>query len=168
MRPDLTRVGSWYHGYINQVPEDEISEAFINQSAVFIRFLETIPPDKYDFRYAEGKWSIREVVQHIIDAERVFAYRALCFARKDRTPLPSFDENVFAQNAKADTRNWEKLVEEFKVVRRSSELLFNSFDEEQLAAEGIASNSPSYVLAVGYTLIGHSLHHMKVTRERYL
>ena len=168
MRPDLSRVGAWYHNYINLVPEDEITEAFKNESVSFVRFLETIPADKYDYRYAEGKWTIKEVLQHIIDSERVFAYRALRFARKDATALPGFDENQFAAAAKADTRSWDKLVEEFKVVRRSSELLFNSFDEEQLESNGISSNSPNYVLAVGFIIIGHAMHHQKIVREKYL
>jgi uncharacterized damage-inducible protein DinB len=166
MRPDLSRVGNWYHHYIDLVTEDELPEAFDKQSASFVRFLETIPVEKYDYRYAEGKWSIKEVLQHIIDAERVFSYRALRFARKDKTPLPGFDENAFAEAAKADTRNWDKLVEEFKVVRRSSELLFNSFDEDQLQSDGISSNSPNYVLALGYILIGHAMHHQKIIKER--
>ncbi|MGZ5222250.1 MAG: DinB family protein [Chitinophagaceae bacterium] len=168
MRPDLSRVGNWYHNYINMVTEDELSEAFNKESASFIRFMETIPPEKYDYRYAEGKWTIKEVLQHIIDAERIFSYRALRFARKDKTPLPGFDENLFAQAAKAGTRNWDKLVEEFKVVRRSSELLFHSFDDEQLQSDGISSNSPNYVLGLGFILIGHAMHHQKIIKERYL
>ena len=96
MRPDLFRVGDWYHNYINQVPEDDLIIAFDKQGAALVRFLGTIPSDKYDYRYAEGKWTIKEVLQHIIDAERVFSYRALRFARKDSTPLPGFDENLFA------------------------------------------------------------------------
>ena len=168
MRPDLSRVGTSFHNYINQVTEDELAKAFDKQSASFVRFLETIPAGKYDYRYAEDKWTIKEVLQHIIDAERVFSYRALRFARKDTTPLPGFDENLFAANAKADARPWDKLVEEFKVVRRSSELLFKSFDEDQLQSDGISSNSPNYVLALGFILIGHAMHHQKITKERYL
>jgi hypothetical protein len=168
MRPDLSRVGTSFHNYINQVAEDDLMEAFEKQSASFVRFLETIPTEKYDYRYADGKWSIREVLQHIIDAERVFAYRALRFARKDATPLPGFDENLFAANSKADARNWDKLVEEFKVVRRSSELLFQSFDREQLEANGISSNNPNYVLALGFVIVGHAAHHQRITKERYL
>ena len=168
MRPDLSRVGDWYHNYISQVPDEELTDAFDKQSASFIRFLETIPAEKYDYRYAEDKWTIKEVLQHIIDAERVFGYRALRFARKDSTPLPGFDENLFAANAKADKRTWDKLVEEFKVVRRSSELLFQSFDDEQLQSAGISSNSSNYVLAVGFIIIGHAMHHQKIIKERYL
>jgi len=168
MRPDLSRVGSFYHNYINHVTEDELAEAFDKESASLVRFLDAIPADRYDYRYADGKWTIKEVLQHIIDAERIFAYRALRFARKDATPLPGFDENLFAASAKADTRRWDKLVEEFKVVRRSSELLFNSFDEEQLQSNGISSNTPNYVLGLGFILIGHAMHHQKVIKERYL
>ena len=168
MRPDLSRVGNSYHNYINLVTEDDLMEAFDKESASFIRFLDTIPTEKYDYRYAEGKWTIKEVLQHIIDAERIFAYRALRFARKDTTPLPGFDENLFAAASKADKRSWDKLVEEFKVVRRSSELLFHSFDEDQLQSDGISSNSPNYVLALGFILIGHATHHQKIIKERYL
>ena len=168
MRPDLSRVGPPFHNYINQVAEDDVIEAFYRQSVAFFRFLETIPVEKYDYRYAEGKWSIKDVLQHIIDAERVFAYRALRFARKDATPLPGFDENLFAANAKADKRSWDKLVEEFTVVRRSSELMFQSFDEEQLQSGGICSNHPTYVLALGFVIVGHAVHHQKITNERYL
>jgi uncharacterized damage-inducible protein DinB len=168
MHPDLSRVGNFYHNYINLVTEEDLSEAFEKESASFVRFLDTIPADKYDYRYDEGKWTIKEVLQHIIDAERIFSYRALRFARKDATPLPGFDENSFAAASKADTRTWDKLAEEFKVVRRSSELLFNSFDEEQLQADGVSSNSPNYVLALGFILIGHAMHHQKILKERYL
>lgn len=168
MRPDLTRVGNWYHGYINQVQETDINDALKSHTKSFIAFLDSIPKDKRDYRYAENKWTIREVLQHIIDAERVFAYRALCFARRDATPLPGFDENIFAANAKADKRKWIDLLQEFKTVRKSTRILFNSFDEEQLESNGTASNSPSYVLAVGYTLLGHAKHHQNILEERYL
>lgn len=168
MRPDLSRVPEFYHNYINQVPEDDIMKAFQKGSPSFIQFFENIPISKREYRYAEGKWSIKEVLQHIVDAERVFDYRALCFARKDPAPLPGFDENIFAANAKADKRSWSDLMEEFKAVRKGSEILFSSFDEEQLNTSGIANNHSNYVLAFGYVLVGHSLHHMKVLKERYL
>lgn len=168
MRPDLSRIPQFYHIYISHVPQDDLAEAFRLQSPAFIKFIESIPPDKYDYRYADGKWTIKEVLQHIIDAERVFAYRALRFARKDATPLPGFDENLFADNAKADKRAWKDLVEEFKVVRKSSEYLFNSFDEDQLEAAGISYNNPVYVRAIGFVVVGHAMHHVKVLKERYL
>jgi len=168
MYPDLSRAGEWYHGYIKMVPQDDIKAAFSNKDNNLIAFLNSIPESKHDHRYAEGKWTIKEVLQHIIDAERVFAYRALRFARKDQTPLPGFDENLFADNSKASARQWNELVEEFNCVRRSSEMLFNSFDEDQLEAGGISSNNPIYVRALGYIIIGHALHHQKIIAERYL
>lgn len=168
MRPDLSRVPKYYHNYISQVEQDELTEAFNVGTPEFIQFLENIPADKYDYRYAEGKWTIKELLQHVIDAERIFAYRALCFARKDPTFLPGFDENTYADNAKAHQREWNDLVSEFKFVRISSEYMFNSFDEDQLDAMGTANNNSVYVLAIGYILIGHTLHHMKVIKERYL
>ena len=168
MRPDLSRVPAFYHNYINQVPEDDLPEAFNTQTPAFIQFIESIPPGKYDYRYAEGKWTIKEMLQHIIDAERIFAYRALRFARKDPTFLPGFDENSFADNAKADKRDWNNLVEEFKAVRMSSAYLFASLDDDQLDAAGTANNNSIYVRGIGFIVVGHSLHHMKVIKERYL
>jgi uncharacterized damage-inducible protein DinB len=168
MRPDLSRVPSFYHGYINHVPENELMEAFQTHGSNFLQLMEKIAVDKQDYRYAEGKWTIKEVLQHIIDAERIFAYRALRFARKDATFLPGFDENEFADNAKADRRNWNNLVEEFKAVRLSSKYLFASFDDDQLDASGTSNNNSIYVLAVGYILIGHATHHARVLKERYL
>jgi len=168
MRPDLSRVPEFYHGYINQVPEDDLMQAFKNGTSSFIQLIENIPVEKRDYRYAEGKWTIKEVLQHIIDGERVFDYRALCFARKDPSPLPGFDENIFATNAKADKRKWDELLEEFKAVRKGSEILFGSFDDEQLNTEGVANNHKNYVLAFGYVVVGHSLHHIRIIRERYL
>lgn len=168
MRPDLSRVPSFYHNYISQVPEDDLMEAFRKETSAFIEFIKDIPTSKLDYRYADGKWTVKEVLQHIIDAERVFAYRALRFARKDPTFLPGFDENTFADNARADKRDWNNLVEEFKAVRSASEYLFASFDNDQLQATGTANNNSIYVLGIGFIVVGHSLHHMRILKERYL
>jgi DinB superfamily len=168
MRPDLTRVPSFYHNYISQVPDNDLMTAFKNQTPIFIDFIKGIPANKINYAYAPNKWTIKEMLQHIIDAERVFCYRALRFARKDPTPLHGFDENLFAQNSKADKRNWDDLIEEFKTVRKATEWLYRSFDEEQLSATGVANNSSNYVLAFGYISIGHSIHHTNIIKERYL
>ena len=167
-RPDLTRVPEFYHNYISQVPENDLMDAFKKESPAVIQFFENIPASKHDYRYADGKWSIKEVLQHIIDAERVFCYRSLRFARKDSTQLPGFDENLFAENAKASSRNWNDLLEEFKAVRRSSEYLFGSFDSEQLESTGISNKHSIYVLGIGYIIVGHSIHHKNIIKERYL
>lgn len=124
--------------------------------------------EKRSYRYAEGKWTIKEVLQHIIDAERVFAYRALCIARKDATPLPGFDENVYAENCKAEQRKWKDMINEFIAVRLSSESLFASFDDEQSETSGTASGKSIYVAAIGFIIAGHAIHHSKVVKEKYL
>lgn len=117
---DLSRVPPFYHNYIAQVKPAELNEAFKIHLNELAGFLETVPEDKWDFRYAEGKWSIREVVQHIIDAERIFCYRALRFARKDETPLPGFDEDTYADNSDAGRRSKDELIAELKTVQLSS------------------------------------------------
>ena len=167
-RPDLYRVPEFYHGYINKVKEDDLISALKNSTKGLFDLLKSIPNEKYDYRYADGKWTIKEVVQHMLDGERVFTYRALRFARKDDTPLPGFDENLFAQTAKADKRNWTDLVDEFVSLRKATEAMFASFDSEQLEQPGIASENPTYVLGIGYIVAGHVNHHCQVIKERYL
>jgi hypothetical protein len=167
-RPDLSRVPEFYHNYISHVKEDELMQAFKNNTASFLSFAKSIPAEKQNYRYADGKWTVMEVVQHIIDAERIFSYRALRIARKDTTPLPGFDEKLFTANAKADKRNWNDLIEEFTAVRKATEILFASFDDEQLESEGISNNNPVYVLGIGFICVGHCTHHRQVIEERYL
>ena len=166
-RPDLTRVPEHFHNYINQAKGDDLMKALRKQTGKFLQFLNKIPKDKRNYRYAEDKWTIKELLQHIIDAERIFDYRALCFARKDATPLPGFDENSYAANANSQNRKWKDLVNEFLVVRWSTEYLFGSFDEQQLEASGTSGGKSNYVLAIGFIIIGHANHHVKVIKEKY-
>lgn len=167
-RPDFKRIPVFYHVYVNQVHQNDLMTALIEQTEVFKKFLKKIPEKKRNYRYAKGKWTVKEILQHIIDTERVFAYRALCFSRKDKTPLPSFDENLYANNSKANKRIWNELVEEFNAVRKSTELLFNSLDKAQLNETGIASGNPVYVMGLGYLIVGHLAHHLNILKERYL
>jgi hypothetical protein len=167
-RPDLSRAPKHFHTYINKVKEDDLVEALHVQTPLFIEFLEKLPAEKRDYRYAPEKWTIKEMLQHILDAERIFAYRALCIARTDQTSLPSFDENLYADNSKADSRKWNELLEEFKLTRKANLLMFESFDNEQLESTGNVNNNSMYVLAMGYTLVGHVTHHLGVIKERYL
>ena len=165
---DLSRVFEYYHKYINLAINDDLKTALEKHQIELSSFLKDIPKKKWNYRYAEGKWSIKEVVQHIIDAERIFTYRALCFARKDQTPLPSFDENTFAANSKADDRSKKDLLKELKIVQSSSAQMFDSFDDEQLNQSGIASEKPTYVKGIAYIVFGHALHHKDILEERYL
>ncbi len=165
---DLSRVPEYYHKYINLAIDDDLKTALERHQTELVSFLKNIPKKRWDYRYADGKWSIKEVVQHIIDAERVFAYRALRFARKDQTPLPGFDENLFAGYSNADKRKKKELIEELKTVQKSSAQMLSSFDEEQLEQPGVASNQPTFVKGIAYILIGHALHHKNILEERYL
>ena len=167
-RPDLNSIPAWYHGYVNAVEGNDFLAAMKMQTPAFIRMLNKIPVAKRNYRYAKGKWTIQELLQHIIDAERVFAYRALCFARKDKTSLPSFDENDYAANSKAAKREWNHMVAEFKSLRLATEIMFSSFDKDQLRFVGTANNNPVSVLAIGFILVGHVAHHISIMRSRYL
>ena len=134
----------------------------------FIRFVQNIPMDKFDYRYAEGKWTIKDIIQHVIDTERIFAYRALRFSRNDKTPLPSFEESDYADNTDSNKRSIQDLLTEFSAVRHSTLLFYKSLSEEQLKRIGTASNNPISVRALGFVMIGHQKHHQKVFEERYL
>lgn len=165
---ELSRVPSFYHNYIKLVQDKDLKDIFRKHQLDMVLFLQSIPEEKWNYRYAEGKWSIRELVQHLIDAERIFCYRALRFARKDQTELPGFEENDYAISSKADRRSSKDLIEELKTVQQSSAQLFNSFDEEMLEQSGISNGKSIYVRAIGFIIAGHVLHHKKVMEERYL
>jgi uncharacterized damage-inducible protein DinB len=134
----------------------------------FIRFVQNIPMDKFDYRYAEGKWTIKDIIQHVIDTERIFAYRALRISRNDTTPLPGFEENDYVENTKANERGIQDLLAEFSAVRYATLFLFKSFSEEQLKRMGTASGTAISVRAIGFIIIGHQKHHQNIFQERYL
>lgn len=154
--------------YVSLVEADGLHKALKKNTKKFNNLLKHIPESKINYAYAEGKWTIKQVVQHILDAERVFAYRALWFARKDIQPLPGFDENSWASNAFVSERKWGNLFDEFKYLRKSTELLFDSFNEEQLNATGVSNNNVVSVATFGYVCAGHVAHHINVIKERYL
>lgn len=133
-----------------------------------IKFVQNFPLDKFDYRYADGKWTIKDILQHLIDAERIFAYRALRFSRNDQTQLASFDENEYVIEANANRRSIQDLLTELAVVRQSTLSLFRSFSQEELLRNGIASNNPMSVRALGFVIIGHQNHHQRIFEERYL
>lgn len=154
--------------YINALENVELLEELEISLHDFIRFVREIPMDKFDYRYAEGKWTIKDIIQRIIDAERIFAYRALRISRNDPTPLPGFEENDYVENTDANSRSIQELLTELSALRHSNLLLFKSFSNEQLTRMGTASNHPISVRALGFLIIGHQKHHQKVFQERYL
>jgi len=154
--------------YIQAAGDEDLYEDLEISLHAFIRFVQDIPMDKFDYRYADGKWTIKEIIQHIIDTERVFSYRALRISRNDKTPLPGFDENEFALNTNANDRHLQSLLTELSIVRQGTLALFKSFSEEQLKRIGIASDNQISVRAIGFIIIGHQKHHQKVFQEKYL
>lgn len=161
--------GQFYANYLEQVSDEYtlVEELEISVHRL-VKFVREIPMDKFDYRYAEGKWTIKDILLHLIDAERIFAYRALRFARNDKTELPGFEENSYVDEANANKRSIQDLLTELLVVRQASLSLFKSFSEEQLLRKGIASNNPMSVRALGFIIIGHQNHHQKVFEDRYL
>ena len=160
---------SYYETYIRQVSDEYtlIEELEISQHRL-IKFVQNIPMDKFDYRYEEGKWTIKDILQHLIDSERIFAYRALRFSRNDITPLASFDENAYVEQANGNGRSIMDLLTELAVVRQSSLSLFKTFTKEQLSRKGVASDCSMSVRALGFVIIGHQNHHQMVFEERYL
>lgn len=158
----------YFYNYIKLVENDNLKDALKNKIPEIQNFFRSIEEGKRDYKYAEGKWTIKEVLQHIIDTERIFAYRALAFARKDHTILPSFDENSYAKNSNASARTWDDLIDELIAVRKTTLFLFSSFSEEQFDTIGKASNYEMSVKALGYTIAGHLVHHINILKERYL
>ena len=158
----------YFFPYISVLGEVTLIEELEISLHEFIRFVQNIPMDKFDYRYAEGKWTIKEIIQHVIDTERIFAYRALRISRNDQTPLPGFDENNYINNTEANNRGLQDLLTELSAVRHSNIFLFKSFSEQQLQRTGIASNAGISVRAIGFIMIGHQKHHQKVFQERYL
>jgi len=159
----------FYGTYIDQVSDEYslVEELEISVHRL-IKFVQDIPMDKFDYRYAEGKWTIKDILQHLIDAERIFTYRALRFARKDTTDLPGFDENDYVDATNANARNIMSLLTELSAVRHSTLLLFKSFSDEDLMRRGTANNNRISVRALGFVIIGHQNHHQRVFKERYL
>ena len=166
-KPIITDYPPHFAGYVNQVPEDDLEQAFGNQGKMLPVFFSSITEEKSLHTYAEGKWTLREMLQHIIDTERIFNYRALCISRKESVSLPSFDENIYAANSNANRRSWQSLTDEFFHVRISTEDLYKSFTGEMLIQKGMANNKSVNVVSIGFITIGHVYHHKKVIEERY-
>ena len=166
--PERTEAASYYFTYIDRVPAGDIRRIIRDQEAEVVAFAESISEEQSRHRYAPDKWSIREVVGHMIDAERVFGYRALRFARNDRTPLPGFDENAYAPESGADRRTLADLADEYEALRRSHILFFRALAEAAWSRVGTANDTPMSVRALAWVMAGHGRHHSAVIRERYL
>ena len=167
-RPDRTEAAPYYFTYIDLVPDGDVRDLLEAQIDDVTDLLGGVPPDRVDYRYAPDKWSIREVLGHLIDTERLFVLRAFWFARGFDTPLPSFDQHVAVQHAGSGQRPWQSLVDEFLSLRRSTVLFFRHLPPEAWERRGIASDNPFSVRALAYMGVGHVTHHANILRDRYL
>lgn len=167
-RPDSTEYAPYFEKYVSLVPEGDIVTTLGKQIEDTLGLLRGLSEAQGDLRYAPGKWSVKEVIGHLIDAERIFAYRALRFARGDQTPLPGFDENGYAANSGYGLRSLADIAEEFELVRKSNLYLFKNLDGESAARRGLSNNNEISVRALAYVTAGHELHHVGIIRSRYL
>ncbi len=158
----------FYKTYIDVLGDVELLDMLKRQLGNFQEFIESIPDDGLLYSYQVDKWTIAQVLVHIIDTERVFQYRALCFSRGDSTPLPGFDQDIYAVHSMADRRSKESIMEEYKVVRKSTIAIFANLDRETLDKIGNASNMEWSVGALGFVICGHQKYHRNILRERYL
>lgn len=167
-RPSQNEYGSFYAGYISLVPEENCKELLLNSITELEEQLSGIPAERSLFQYAPDKWTILQLLQHMIDTERIFSYRALSIARGETIPLPGFNEVDYAKSATAEDRTLQDIKTEFIHLRKSVVYMFGSFDDEALLRMGLASNTPVSVRALAYMCIGHCRHHFGILRERYL
>ena len=167
-RPDPSEYGAYYGRYINLVPEGPIVTVLRDQIAETLKLLRALPEARGNHRYAPGKWSIKEIVGHVTDGERVFAYRALRIGRGDETPLPGFEQDDYVKNGGFDSRPLGDLLDELETVRRATVQLLAPLDEAAMLRRGTASGFPVSVRALAYITAGHELHHRNILKERYL
>ncbi|MBZ0206548.1 MAG: DinB family protein [Flavobacteriales bacterium] len=158
-----------YHGaYLLAAQGEDLAAAFQHATEQEKNIRGMVPDDRWEYRYAPGKWTTKEVFQHIIDTERVFAYRALCIARNERADLPGMDEDAYQAEARTGKRDIADIMRELQAVRRSTVELFNGLDAEALGRSGTANGKHVTVPALGWIIAGHSEHHLRIIRERYL
>ena len=165
-RPTADEFAPFYAGYIDKVPASG-PVATLEAQRHAIGALATLPDDQASHRYADGKWSVKEVLGHLADGERVFSYRLLRIARADRTPLAGFDENAWAKTAPHAKRPMRKVADEMIAIRRSTLALIDSLDDTAIANQGVANNNPVSARALCWIIAGHAEHHLGILTERY-
>jgi uncharacterized damage-inducible protein DinB len=167
-RPQSSEYPAYAEGYISRVPNGNIVGILSQQLEDTLALIKRIPDARKDWRYAEGKWSVKELIGHVIDSERIFAYRALRFGRGDTTPLSGFEQDDYVRGASFSQRNLSDLAEEYEHVRRSTISLLANLDAEAWTRRGSANNSEVSVLALAFIIAGHERHHVEILRTRYL
>ncbi|RXP56608.1 DinB family protein [Lutibacter sp. HS1-25] len=158
----------FYKNYIKALGFANLFEILVSSKEDLLKTLQNISEEKQLYQYDEDKWTIKELVQHIIDAERVLSYRALRFSRNDATDLQAFDEDWYVENSNGNQRDFTELLTEFEQVRNSNISLFKSFTEEMFTLSGSINGSDMTVRALGFIIAGHQIHHLKIIKEKYL
>lgn len=158
----------YYQQYILKAGSETMLEGLGGNGYKIVSFLGSIPEDKLEYRYQEGKWTVKEIIQHLLDTERVFTYRALCIARNDETLFPGYDQDEYVVSSEANKRTRDSLLNEYKALRLASRDLFESFSKDMLQRIGIASNSNLTPRAVAFIILGHENHHCEIIKDRYL
>ncbi len=166
-RPLPTEYPASFAGYVDLVPEADVVGALGAQVEVLRQLAAAISPERETYAYAPGKWTIRQVVGHLGDVERVFSFRALCFARSDQTPLPGFDENAYVEHSRFNDTRLGELIEELVLLRSSNLKMLTSLSEAQWSATGVANGKSISVRALAYVMVGHVRHHVAMLRDRY-
>ena len=164
----MTDFQKYIQRYVDLLPDQNLNKVLEISKGETLGVFKNLDNVSANFRYAPEKWSLKEVLQHLIDCERIFQYRALCISRNEQKNLPGFDEEIYAENSTADVRNIEDLIAEYSIVRASSQLLFNSFSAEMLMKYGFANGNEISVENIGKLIAGHNFHHLNIIKERYL
>jgi uncharacterized damage-inducible protein DinB len=167
MRPNSTDYAPYYETYIGLVQEQKLELAFDNSAQQLLNFLESLPDSKLDFAYAPGKWTVRELLIHIVDTEVIFNFRALAFARGEQQSLPGYDHNAYALATKNSSLTVHEITNWFAASRQLSKLTFAQFAPNELQILGTANGNQQTVLAIGYAMCGHILHHLSILKSHY-
>lgn len=164
----MTEFQKYIQRYLDLIPTEDWLEEMKKTGEKTASLYSFLAEEQSNFAYAEGKWTLKELLQHLIDAERIFAYRALRFARNDQTELAGWDEETYAKHYFSSERSLQSLIDEFETVRKSSCLLFENLNEIQLSKTGVANGNEISVETIGKLIVGHNIHHLNIIEERYL
>ncbi len=167
-KPKSEEYNSFYEPYVSKIQEDNVLDVLKEQLLSVVDFFSSISEEQAEYRYASDKWSIKEVLNHLNDAERVFSYRALCIVRGEDKPLPGMDQEVYQKNSRADMRSLSSLIQEFVTIRKSTLSLFDHIAEQDSLRTGLASGSSVSVRALAALIAGHYLHHIGIINQKYL
>lgn len=167
-RPTEDEFAPYYGGYISKTEGTDILKNLKNEKSNTVEFLKSLPAEKWGYAYEEGKWTIKQLLLHIIDSERVFAYRALRIARGDSTPMPGFDQDPYVKNSEATNRSADSLIREYAATREATISFFENLTDEMTLRKGTASGVVFTPHATAFIIAGHENHHMQIVKERYL